>query len=948
MRRLFIIFLLLLCLNVYHVQAHANLIRSDPPANAAMAQSPTEIRLWFTEPLEPDFGRIVLRDSSGETVNTPPARVDPGDDHQLALSLDQPLPDGVYTVSWRVVSRADGHTTQGSFPMTVGQAQMIPFVEQTLDNSIPVVSAIVRWLNLSSMAMAVGGVGFALLVWSPAAVGSFPAAERRMKRLNILAWLFLGVSAVLMLMLQTSIVTGEGYLTSLPDTPRIIAQTRFGQLWLLRVVLWVGMGAALYMDSRSKWRGIPQTEVIYRVPTGHGDSVGTAYMRSEAKNPPHLPDARLLALLFGLGILLTHSLFSHASSESLVSVFADWLHMVGMAVWIGGLIQFLNALIALRREATPWQLGILVAHFSNQARSAVAMLMLTGIYAGWLHIGSLDGLLHTDYGRALLIKLALILPLLALAGVNLVFTARGLHSGQAVWSSRLRMLVGVEIALTISVLAAVGMMTAISPARSALADAPPQPEARPFSASRMVGGLQIDLDITPGLVGENTLTITLRDAENAPVDDASLIRARFDSLDQNIGQSELRPTFVGAGQYTAAGSNLSVPGNWRVRVTIQRPNQYDTLVDFEPTIPPPSLPAPVDPIPSLRMRQIAWFLLGAASIAAALFFLPVSRQDSLSEGIQQRIPRILLPGLLVIGGIVFLTMGTQHAHLDDTAFAAAALSPEAPVRMTISPNHSLPYLLTQDGRLLIPDAEGAWQPVPDAPAFIHDFYLENRGRLWVVCDTGLFVYHDGIWEQKGTTPAQRLVMSHGYAFALGAGAIMRVSEGSLETDSRLLDVPLAGSPAADLVMLGDHTHALLNGSRVYITDSLGLGWTELEAPAGITAVGNDSNGNLLASTDDRLMVWNWSSDIWHEFAALPDGEPITDLLIFQERLYATASGRLYRLARRAWQQVELDGGSYLTDLAQRYPDTLWALDSGASRLWYTRDGAAWSERRIHR
>src|SRR4029434_7674106 len=112
--------------------------------------------------------------------------------------------------------------------------------------------------------------------------------------------------------------------------------------------------------------------------------------------------------------------------------------------------------------------------------------------------------------------------------------------------------------------------------------------------------INAQLTINPGWVGDNTFTLTLTDQDGKPVTDATLIRMKFDSQTQNIGESELRPTAQAdaPGVYTISGANLSVAREWRVRTTIQRQDQFDTLIDFKPTMglqPLPAQPAPVDP-----------------------------------------------------------------------------------------------------------------------------------------------------------------------------------------------------------------------------------------------------------------------------------------------------------------------------------------------------------------
>jgi len=120
MRRLILLVFLCLLVGVSPIWAHANLLRSDPAPSATLDSAPQAISLWFTEALEPDFSRILLLDGKGGTVITPASVVDPADAKHMTL-MPGSLPDGVYTVSWRSISAADGHSTSGSYAFAVGQ-----------------------------------------------------------------------------------------------------------------------------------------------------------------------------------------------------------------------------------------------------------------------------------------------------------------------------------------------------------------------------------------------------------------------------------------------------------------------------------------------------------------------------------------------------------------------------------------------------------------------------------------------------------------------------------------------------------------------------------------------------------------------------------------------------------------------------------------------------------
>jgi methionine-rich copper-binding protein CopC len=97
--------------------AHAMLDKAAPSAGSTVAGA-DEVRLAFTEALEPHFSSITLTTKDGKPVDAPKAAPDPADAKVLILHPATPLPAGSYHVAWVVVS-VDTHRTQGGFDFTV-------------------------------------------------------------------------------------------------------------------------------------------------------------------------------------------------------------------------------------------------------------------------------------------------------------------------------------------------------------------------------------------------------------------------------------------------------------------------------------------------------------------------------------------------------------------------------------------------------------------------------------------------------------------------------------------------------------------------------------------------------------------------------------------------------------------------------------------------------------
>jgi methionine-rich copper-binding protein CopC len=98
--------------------AHAFLDQAAPPVGGVVPVSPKEIRVTFSEAVEPRFSGIEVAATDGRRIATGPVAAVPGENRQLVLVVP-PLAPGRYRVSWHVVS-VDSHRTEGEYTFTVG------------------------------------------------------------------------------------------------------------------------------------------------------------------------------------------------------------------------------------------------------------------------------------------------------------------------------------------------------------------------------------------------------------------------------------------------------------------------------------------------------------------------------------------------------------------------------------------------------------------------------------------------------------------------------------------------------------------------------------------------------------------------------------------------------------------------------------------------------------
>jgi len=100
--------------------SHAFLERAEPRVGSTVKAAPSQVRVWFTETLEPAFSTLEVVNQSGDRVDRGPAHVDAANPAMLQVPLKRLAP-GTYRVKWRVLS-VDTHVTEGDFTFRIADA----------------------------------------------------------------------------------------------------------------------------------------------------------------------------------------------------------------------------------------------------------------------------------------------------------------------------------------------------------------------------------------------------------------------------------------------------------------------------------------------------------------------------------------------------------------------------------------------------------------------------------------------------------------------------------------------------------------------------------------------------------------------------------------------------------------------------------------------------------
>ena len=117
MKRVILGFFLIVLAGSARLEGHAFLKDALPGVGSTVPTSPNEVRIRFTENIEPAFCKIQVFNASGNEVDKRDVHLDPSDQALLHVSLPR-LGAGTYKVVWRVVS-VDTHVTNGDFTFRV-------------------------------------------------------------------------------------------------------------------------------------------------------------------------------------------------------------------------------------------------------------------------------------------------------------------------------------------------------------------------------------------------------------------------------------------------------------------------------------------------------------------------------------------------------------------------------------------------------------------------------------------------------------------------------------------------------------------------------------------------------------------------------------------------------------------------------------------------------------
>lgn len=390
------------------VSAHSAVRETSPGEGTVLKSAPKQVTMTFTEAVGITDDSLRVLSPENRRVNAGDTEHASGRSDMVRVPLDDGLADGTYTVAWRVVS-ADSHPISGAFTFSIGKPSETTAsvsAEPAVNPASGALYDIARYAAYAAVALLIGAATF-VLVCRP------PSAEP-LRGLVRAGWWVLVASTAALLLIRGPYERGTGPSTLLD--PELIENTLISRPgWALLARLALLAGAAVFLVR------------IVPVVRGASETEGSGTEGPELEGPEKdevRPKPVVLAVggLLAVGLAGTWAAAEHASAGIQVplAMTSSVLHLLAMAVWLGGLAALLTTLH--RSEAL--LSAVSVARFSRLAFASVVVLVLTGVYQSWRGLGSWDALFDTSYGQILVAKVCAVVLLLAAAGFSRRWTGR--------------------------------------------------------------------------------------------------------------------------------------------------------------------------------------------------------------------------------------------------------------------------------------------------------------------------------------------------------------------------------------------------------------------------------------------------------------------------------------------------------------------------------------------
>ena len=559
MKKIWILPVLVFFLGFPLASAHPFLLDSEPGQGQNAPAGTTQIITNYSEAVEIGFSELRVYDANGNQIDNKDTAYNGGETSLVVTT--QPLEDGVYTITSKVLSKVDGHLVQAAIVFGVGDVKIDSSLLEKQESSettfIP--ESIARFPGLVGQTIVLGGIIVSITIWSSQQtrfrdVFTDINEQFKVKFSKIIGYGVIATFAsnFIMLGVQT---------WRLEASPLDVIGTTFGTTWLVRMIITIIIIGLWFLMEKKK-----KITIKGQIPL----------------------------LIASLILIATTTMMGHGASTELEAPWIlDYAHNLLSSIWIGGVIFF--AFVALPTisktdNSTKEKIALsLIPRFSGLFIIAIGILIITGPTLLWFLDDNVTSLTDSTYGKLILIKIGIAAAMIAFGGLYQIKFLRNTHDFEKLnISKRISKSLKFEAGLGIALLAVVALLVNSSLPAGEIQSVDALQGTFGYESTLFSENAKFDVKVLPAGIGSNTISVIVSSYDNKPLDDISGMKIKVSNPQKNISpiEAEITENIQDSITKYSGDATFGFAGNWQIELEAQRANNSNENAIFNLQIKP--------------------------------------------------------------------------------------------------------------------------------------------------------------------------------------------------------------------------------------------------------------------------------------------------------------------------------------------------------------------------
>ncbi|MBT7252185.1 MAG: copper resistance protein CopD [Candidatus Nitrosopelagicus sp.] len=559
MNKIWILPVLVFVLGFPLASAHPFLLDSEPGQGQNAPAGTMQVITNYSEAVEIGFSELKVYDANGNQIDNRDTAYNDGETSLIVTT--QPLEDGVYTITSKVLSKVDGHLVQAAIVFGVGDVKIDSSLLETQESSettfIP--ESIARFPGLVGQTIVLGGVIVSITIWSSQQTRFREVFGEIHEQFKVKFSKIIGYGVIatfasnfIMLGVQT---------WRLEVSPLEVIGTTFGTTWLIRMIITIIIiGIWFWMEKKK------EISIKGQIPL----------------------------LVASLILIATTTMMGHGASTELEAPWIlDYTHNLLSSIWIGGVIFFAFVVlptIAKIDNSIKEKITLsLIPRFSGLFIIAIGILIITGPTLLWFLDDNVGSLTESTYGKLILIKIGIAAIMIAFGGLYQVKFLKNTHDFEKLdISKKISKPLKFEAGLGIVLLAVVALLVNSSLPAGEIQSADAIQGTFGYQSSLFSENAKFDVKVLPAGIGSNTISVIISSFDNKPLEDISGLKIKVSNPQKNIApiEAEVIEDAQNSIIKYSADTTFGFAGNWQIELEAQRVENSNENVIFNIQIKP--------------------------------------------------------------------------------------------------------------------------------------------------------------------------------------------------------------------------------------------------------------------------------------------------------------------------------------------------------------------------